>query len=308
MKVERSPLPQRFAFTLIELLVVIAIIAILAAMLLPALARSKARANQAVCTSNLKQLSLANVMYEGEYGVFVQPAVNGSLLGGQAEWMGALIEYFSKATNLIVCPSVSGVVTPTTAGVPNAMGGGGQNATASLSYYRNLDNTATVWPRVQSVVCSYQYNGWLYQKGNGAGGSGDGSMIEGNHGVTDPDWFYLKLSNMEKPDNSPVFMDGAWVDTWPAEDDEPAANLWTGGYGAHANEMARFTILRHGGRTAQGPITISSSSQLPLKGGIVIGFADGHADYSTLPNLWNYNWHRRWATTIPVRMGAGVQN
>lgn len=97
-------------FTLIELLVVIAIIAILAAILFPVFAQARAKARQASCLANVKQINLAILMYADDWSESMPPAAyfssvtvpNGNCLKTN---YAAVVAQYVKNTQLFHCPS-----------------------------------------------------------------------------------------------------------------------------------------------------------------------------------------------------------
>lgn len=253
---------RKRGFTLIELLVVIAIIALLLAILMPALGRVKKSAQSVICRTNLHQWYIAGNLYtQNNAGKFWHG------WGGTGHnsnwWMAAMRTYYGNIGKIRVCPTakkvvklMSGAPGPGVAMQPFAAWG------FDPGFFGILD------PLYTDDYGSYAANGWLENFKDKPQAMQD-ALTSSNPK------FFGSTTRMKRPAIVPFMLDAQWIDAWPEPYTRPPRTeneQWQSG-----THFTRVCQNRH-----------------MQKENVV--FMDGVARTVGLKELWTLKWHMQYDT------------
>ena len=271
----------RNGFTLIELLVVIAVIALLLAILMPALRKAKGQAQMAACSAQLRQFGLAWSQYADDNDGFNIEYAPSSQWASGGFWFYQLGPYFSAkefasgrgdtrsgVLRILRCPAAR--IWKNT-----------YNDTSPL--YGSHD-TAWRWNsqvgdqgREEVHEGSYTLNGWMQNL------SAERKSAYAADRVRN---YYFKYDDARV--ESPLICDGGWVDAWPDNPHVAETNTFLdlkgsgipgAPYRMSPNQLTRILLERHGR-------------------GINILFKAGHVQRVSLEKVCRYNWHQHF-TPVP---------
>ncbi len=197
-----SDVLRRVGFTLIELLVVIAIIALLMAILMPALQRVKKQAKTVACLSLLKQWSLWFSMYTEDNGGYFMEGFAGSSKGtGNNRWCKAMRSYHKWESEVACCPNATKPWFDE-AGNSNELEGTYLGSTSAWGYWQRSD-----WPN--PLKGSYGINGWC------------NNPEPGYHHGGKPEQDHWRSPDVKGAGYIPLFLGAQRYNIWPEHFEAP---------------------------------------------------------------------------------------